>query len=97
MNTNNFGLETLYDLVCDIVVPSFPGDHDQRTTGIAILTEDGSHAARVIEDPNIITAVALRMIAIADEIRENRARARLGHDNVTPLPSYWGQHGPTEG
>ncbi|WP_416444693.1 hypothetical protein AB3K78_15410 [Leucobacter sp. HNU] len=94
MTTNHFGPETLYDLAGDIVVPAFPGQHDQRTTGVVILTEDGSRAANMIEDPDIITAVALRMIAIADEIRENRALARASAGNVTPLPSFWGQHGP---
>ena len=96
MTTNHFGPETLYDLAGDIVVPSFSGEHDEPTTGVAILTEDGSRAAHLIEDPDIITAAALRMIAIADEIRENRALARAVGE-VTPFPTLWGQHGPTEG
>lgn len=89
--------ERVYELSCEYVTEVFPGDHDRRTSAVGFLNDDGTDLTQSISNPEMIIAVAHRLIAIADEIRENQAQDRLAKNGIVNLDDHRGHRDPTQG
>lgn len=73
MNPISFTPESIYALSKDYVTAVFPGDHDERTSAVGFLTEEGDALATAVSDPVTILAIAHRLVQLADEIAQNQA------------------------
>lgn len=94
MTTITYDCETVDDIASEYVVQVVVGENQERTNAVGLLTEDGELAS-TIQDPETIVVVALRLINIADEIRENRARDRLKLAGIVSIDDHRGPHGPS--
>lgn len=74
--TTQFDTNWVYETAKPYVIQVFPGEHDERTTAVGFFTEDGEQIANTISDPEVIIAVAHRLVQIADEIAENQRADR---------------------